>query len=143
MINRAVLVGRLTKDPELRRTANDIPVTTFTLAVNRPYSNQSGERDADFIQCVVWRRQAETVSQFVFKGSLVGIEGRIQTRSYDDQDGNRKYITEIVCDSVQFLEPKGSSSDTQNTNQASSSNQNKPNKKDTQKFELPEDDLPF
>ena len=109
MINRAVLVGRLTKDPELRHTANDIPVATFTLAVNRPFSNQSGEREADFIPCVVWRRQAETVERFLSKGSLVGVEGRIQTRSYDDQDGNRRYITELVADSVQFLETRAMS----------------------------------
>ena len=106
MINRAVLVGRLTKDPELRRTQNDIPVTQFTLAVNRPFSNQQGENEADFIAVVAWRKTAEVVTKYVAKGSLVGVDGRIQTRTYDDQDGNRKYITEIVADSVQFLEPK-------------------------------------
>ena len=137
MINRAILVGRLTKDPELRHTANDIAVATFTLAVNRQYANQSGEREADFIQCVVWRRQAENVHQFLSKGSLVGVEGRIQTRTYDDQDGNRKYITEIVCDSVQFLETKSQSESTQD-NTPRSETRPKP-KNDV----ISEDDLPF
>ncbi len=139
MINRAILVGRLTKDPELRHTANDIPVATFTLAINRPFSNQSGEREADFIPCVVWRRQAETVDRFLSKGSLVGVEGRIQTRSYDDQDGNRRYITEIVCDSVQFLETKAMSENQQDES---------PTRSETQKSRpqddiVSEDDLPF
>lgn len=136
MINRAILVGRLTKDPELRRTTNDIAVATFTLAVNRQYSNQSGEREADFIQCVVWRRQAETVSQFLSKGSLVGVEGRIQTRTYDDQDGNRKYITEIVCDSVQFLETRAMADD-----QSEPKKQTK--RSDFDNDVISEDDLPF
>lgn len=148
MINRTVLVGRLTKDPELRRTSNDIPVTTFTLAVNRPYSNQNGEREADFIQCVVWRRQAETVDKFVSKGSLVGIEGRIQTRTYDDQDGNRRYVTEVVCDSVQFLEPKSVNESHQNTN-TNTNNYDTPSSKSKSETKnvsddlISEDDLPF
>lgn len=107
MINRVVLVGRLTKDPELRYTPNGVAVANFTIAVNRPFSNQQGDRDADFIQVVVWRRQAENVANFVSKGSLVGVEGRIQTRSYDNNEGRRVYVTEVVADSVQFLEPKG------------------------------------
>ena len=148
MINRTVLVGRLTKDPELRRTANDIAVTTFTLAVNRPYTSQSGDRDADFIPCVAWRRQAETVEKFLSKGSLVGVEGRIQTRSYDDQDGNRKYITEIVCDSVQFLDTKSSndqSSQTPSSNQRNTSNNTEKEKKQNSYNDdvISEDDLPF
>lgn len=149
MINRTVLVGRLTKDPELRRTSNDIPVTSFTLAVNRPYANQSGEREADFIQCVVWRRQAENVEKFVSKGSLVGVEGRIQTRTYDDQDGNRRYVTEVVCDSVQFLEPKSVNENHQNNNDYSQSpspskpkSQPKPETNHADDL-ISEDDLPF
>lgn len=82
MINRVVLVGRLTKDPELRYTANGVAVTSFTLAVNRPFSNQQGEREADFINIVVWRKQAENVANFLNKGSLAGVDGRIQTRNY-------------------------------------------------------------
>ncbi|MGL4821316.1 MAG: single-stranded DNA-binding protein [Bacilli bacterium] len=107
MINRVVLVGRLTKDPDMRYTPNGVAVATFTLAVNRPFSGQSGEREADFINCVVWRKQAENTANFLRKGSLAGVEGRMQTRSYDGQDGKRVYVTEVVCDTVQFLEPKG------------------------------------
>ncbi len=109
MINRVVLVGRLTKDPELRYTPNGIPVATFTLAVNRPFTNTQGEREADFILCVVWRKAAENVANFLKKGSLAGVDGRIQTRSYDNQEGRRVYVTEVVADSVQFLDTKGAS----------------------------------
>ena len=108
MINRVVLVGRLTKDPELKYTPNGIAVATFTLAVNRQFSNQQGEREADFINIVVWRKAAENVANFLKKGSLAGVDGRIQVRTYE-QDGKRQYFTEIVADNVQFLEPKGSS----------------------------------
>ena len=108
MINRVILVGRLTKDPELRYTPSGVAVATFTLAVNRPFTNQQGEREADFIQCVVWRRQAENVANFLKKGSLAGVDGRLQTRSYENQEGRRVYVTEVVADNVQFLEPKGS-----------------------------------
>ncbi|WP_318506490.1 single-stranded DNA-binding protein [Bacillus sp. T3] len=110
MMNRVVLVGRLTKDPDLRYTPNGVPVATFTLAVNRTFSNQQGEKEADFINCVIWRRPAENVANFLKKGSLAGVDGRIQTRSYEGQDGKRVYVTEVVADSVQFLEPRGSAS---------------------------------
>jgi len=109
MLNRVVLVGRLTRDPELRYTPNGVAVAQFTLAVNRPFTNQQGEREADFINCVVWRRQAENVANYLKKGSLAGVDGRLQTRSYDGQDGRRVYVTEVVAESVQFLEPKGAS----------------------------------
>lgn len=108
MINRAVLVGRLTKDPELRYTPNGVAVCRFTLAVNRTFADQSGERQADFINIVVWRKQAENSANFLKKGSLAGIEGRIQTGSYEGQDGKRVYTTEVLADSVQFLEPRNS-----------------------------------
>ncbi|MFB1097173.1 MULTISPECIES: single-stranded DNA-binding protein [Bacillaceae] len=121
MLNRVVLVGRLTKDPDLRYTPNGVAVANFTLAVNRPFSNQSGEREADFINCVVWRRPAENLANFMSKGSLVGVDGRVQTRSFDNQEGNRVYVTEIVADSVQFLETKGGS---QGGGQGSSGYQN-------------------
>lgn len=106
MINRVVLVGRLTKDPELRYTPAGAAVATFTLAVNRTYTNQQGDREADFINCVIWRKPAENVANFLKKGSLAGVEGRIQTRNYEGQDGKRVYVTEVQADSVQFLEPK-------------------------------------
>lgn len=110
MINRVVLVGRLTKDPELKYTQSGVAVTRFTLAVNRTFSNQQGEREADFINCVTWRKQAENTANFLRKGSLAGIEGRIQTSSFDGQDGKRVFMTEVVADSVQFLEPRNASS---------------------------------
>ncbi|MDZ5471664.1 single-stranded DNA-binding protein [Bacillus sp. 31A1R] len=109
MMNRVVLVGRLTKDPELRYTPNGVPVASFTLAVNRTFTNQQGEREADFINCVIWRKPAENVANFLKKGSLAGVDGRVQTRSYDGQDGKRVYVTEVLAESVQFLEPKSTS----------------------------------
>ncbi|HWJ77524.1 MAG TPA: single-stranded DNA-binding protein [Niallia sp.] len=109
MMNRVVLVGRLTKDPELRYTPSGVAVASFTLAVNRTFTNQQGEREADFINCVIWRKPAENVANFLKKGSLAGVDGRIQTRSYDGQDGKRVYVTEVLAESVQFLEPRNSS----------------------------------
>ncbi|WP_434796014.1 single-stranded DNA-binding protein [Staphylococcus equorum] len=106
MINRVVLVGRLTKDPEYRTTPSGVSVATFTLAVNRTFTNAQGEREADFINCVVFRKQADNVNNYLFKGSLAGVDGRIQSRSYENQEGRRIFVTEVVCDSVQFLEPK-------------------------------------
>ncbi|MEK4403480.1 single-stranded DNA-binding protein [Sporosarcina sp. FSL K6-6792] len=123
MINRTVLVGRLTKDPELKYTQTGIAVTRFTLAVNRAFQNASGEREADFISCVAWRKQAENVANFLKKGSLVGLDGRIQTGSFEGQDGKRVYTTEIVADSVQFLEPRNSNSNNESSNQSNGSNQ--------------------
>ena len=107
MINRVVLVGRLTKDPELRYTPSGLAVVRFTVAVNRTFTSQSGEREADFINCVAWRKQAENLANFMKKGSLVGVEGRIQTGSYEGQDGKRVYTTDVVADAIQFLEPRG------------------------------------
>jgi single-strand DNA-binding protein len=105
MINSVVLVGRITKSPELKSTQSNISFVNFTLAVNRPFSSQNGEQEADFIQCIAWRKQAENMAQYLHKGSLIGVEGRIQTRTYEADNGTR-YITEVVCDSVQFLESK-------------------------------------
>ncbi|ULG72998.1 single-stranded DNA-binding protein [Macrococcus brunensis] len=114
MINRVVLVGRLTKDPEYRVTPSGVSVATFTLAVNRTFTNVQGERQADFINCIVFRKQAEAVNTYLSKGSLAGIDGRLQSRSYDNQEGQKVYVTEVVCDSVQFLEPKGSGNNARN-----------------------------
>ncbi|WP_421073018.1 single-stranded DNA-binding protein [Listeria monocytogenes] len=129
MMNRVVLVGRLTKDPELRYTPAGVAVATFTLAVNRPFKNGQGEREADFINCVVWRKPAENVANFLKKGSLTGVDGRVQTRNYEGNDGKRVYVTEIVAESVQFLEPKQNavegSTPNNNQNEASYSNNNK------------------
>lgn len=121
MINRVVLVGRLTKEPELKYTQTGVAVCRFTLAVNRTFSNQSGEREADFINCVTWRKQAENTANFLKKGSLAGIEGRIQTSSFDGQDGKRVFMTEVVADSVQFLEPRNSSANTNSDDYGASS----------------------
>lgn len=106
MINRAVLVGRLTRDPELRYTNGGTAVTTFVLAVNRSFTNQQGQREADFINCVIWRKAAENFANFTSKGSLVGIDGRIQTRNYENQQGQRVYVTEVVADNFSLLESK-------------------------------------
>lgn len=148
MINRCVLVGRLTKDPELKYTSGNIAFTRFTIAVNRTFSGPTGEREADFIQCIAWRKQAENVARFVRKGSLVGVEGRIQTGSYDDKDGIRKYTTDIVCDSVQFLEPKNDGVDYEPAEPAGYNNDSyddKPveRKQNTPRIDVSEDDLPF
>lgn len=116
MLNRVVLVGRLTRDPELRFTPNGVAVANFTLAVNRPFSNQQGEREADFINCVVWRKPAENVANFLKKGSLAGVDGRVQTRSYDNNEGRRVFVTEVVAESVQFLEPRNSQNQSSGNN---------------------------
>ena len=106
MINNVVLVGRLTKDIDLKYTGSGTAVGTFNLAVNRKFTDQNGERKSDFINCVIWRKAAENMANFTRKGSLVGIEGSIQTRNYDNQQGNRVYITEVVVDNFTLLEPK-------------------------------------
>lgn len=106
MINRTVLVGRLTRDPDLRITGNGTSVAQFTLAVNRQFTNAQGEREADFVNCVIWRKPAEALAQYTHKGSLIGVDGRIQTRTYDDNDGKTVYVTEVVADSFSFMESK-------------------------------------
>lgn len=107
MLNNVSLVGRLTKDVELRYTPSNVAVATFTLAVNRTFKNENGEREADFINCVMWRQQAENLANWAKKGALIGITGRIQTRSYDNQQGQRVYVTEVVAEQFQLLESKG------------------------------------
>lgn len=131
MINRAVITGRLTADPELKVTASGISVATFTVAVNRSYINkQSNQRDADFIRCVAWKNSAETFCKYTSKGSLVGIDGEIQTRSYDDKYGNHVYVTEIRVDSFSFLETKGSSKNINNSSYDNSAYNDFNNSKD-------------
>ena len=157
MINRTVLVGRLTRDPELRYTPSGVAVASFTIACDRPFTNQQGEREADFIRCVIWRRPAENVANYLKKGSLAGVEGRIQTRSYDDNDGKRVFITEVVADRVQFLEPRNSSRPSQgqepqgapygggnqNQNQNQSPFGDDPFANDGKPIDISDDDLPF
>ena len=161
MINRTVLVGRLTRDPELKHTANNAAVVSFTLAVNRQFTNSQGEREADFINCVIWRKAAENFVKFTSKGSLVGIDGRIQTRNYENQQGQRVYVTEVVVDNFSLLESrKDNSNNNDNSNQAPSYNQSKnsnnsngssnskPNMSDpfadnSKPMDISDDDLPF
>ena len=113
-MNKVFLIGRLTRDPELRYTGNNTAVATFSLAVNRNFSNQQGEREADFINIVVWRKQAENVKNYLSQGSQVAVDGRIQTRSYDDNNGQKRYVTEVVADNVEFLGSKNSSNNSSN-----------------------------
>ena len=120
-MNKVVLIGRLTRDPELRYTGNNTAVASFTLAVNRPFSNQQGEREADFINVVVWRKQAENVKNYLSQGSQAAVEGRLQTRTYDDNNGQKRYITEVVADNVEFLGSKGSSNNSNNMNSSAPS----------------------
>ena len=153
MINRTILVGRLTKDPELKYTASNIAYARFTMAVNRSFASPNGEREADFIGCIVWRKQAENMTRFVKKGSLIGVEGRIQTGSYDDKDGNRKYTTDVVCDSIQFLEPKTQQQNNNEQNYVPRENRGQDNRyqerpsesrqQNTPSIDVSEDDLPF
>lgn len=106
MINSTVLVGRLTRDPELKYTGNNVAVASFSLAVNRNFKDANGERETDFINCVIWRQQAENLANWAKKGALIGITGRIQTRSYENQQGQRVYVTEVVAESFQMLESR-------------------------------------
>ena len=105
-MNRVVLIGRLTGKPELRYTGSNLPYSRFSVAVSRNFTNNQGQREADFINIIVWRKQAENICNYLDKGSRVSIEGRIQTGSYDDKDGNKRYSMEVVADNVQFLESK-------------------------------------
>lgn len=103
-LNQVVLIGNLTRDPELRYTPDGTPVASFTIAVNRPFVNRQGEREADFVPIVVWRKRAETCSEYLMKGSQVAIEGRLQVRNYEDKDGIRKWVTEVIARRVDFLQ---------------------------------------
>ena len=168
MINNVVLVGRITRKPELRYTPQNQAVATFSLAVNRQFKNANGEREADFINCVIWRQQAENLSNWANKGSLIGITGRIQTRNYENQQGQRVYVTEVVADSFQMLESRSNRGgvDGQNTPAPAQQNGNnmnykssdstpqgnfssevpdmgKPNFFDGKEMEISDDDLPF
>ena len=105
-MNKVFLIGHLVKDPELRYTSSNIPVTSFTLAVNRNFINQNGEKEVDFINIVAWKKQAENIHKYCFKGSKVAIDGRLQTRTYEDQNGQKRYVTEVVSENIEFLSAK-------------------------------------
>lgn len=163
MINSVTLVGRLTKNPEIRTTPSGVEVGNFTLAVNRTFTNQNGERDADFINCIVFRKQAVNVNQYLSKGKLAGVVGRLQTRSYENKEGQKVFVTEVVCDNVQFLEPKDSQNGSnsyqngtsyQNGNNYTQNNQNVQQGQNKAKYDqqnnpfnngsnFNDDDLPF
>ncbi|MGO4060146.1 single-stranded DNA-binding protein [Staphylococcus pseudintermedius] len=144
MLNRVVLVGRLTKDPDFRTTPSGVSVATFTLAVNRTFMNAQGEREADFINCVVFRKQAENVKNYLSKGSLAGVDGRLQSRSYENQEGRRVFVTEVVCDSVQFLEPKNNNqSNNQPQQRGQTPAQDNPFTNANNPIDIDDEDLPF
>lgn len=140
MLNRVVLVGRITRDPELRYTQTGIPVVSFSLAVDSGFGDQQGERKADFFNCVAWRNNAENMAKFIKKGALLGIDGRLQSRTYQTQNGENRYVVEVVCDTVRFLEPRS-------TRNEFESNYEAPVEEDplfdTSMDIASEDDLPF
>lgn len=140
MLNRVVLIGRLTRDPELRYTPNGIATTSFTLAVDRPFTSQGGEKEADFIPVVTWRQLAEACANYTRKGRLVAVEGRIQVRNYENNEGKRVYVTEVIADNVRFLE-RGEQQSEQGR-PASRDNQD-PFSDDGKPIDIPDDDLPF
>lgn len=152
MLNRVILIGRLTRDPELRYTPSGVAVTQFTLAVDRPFTNQQGEREADFINIVTWRQLAETCANYLRKGRLTAVEGRIQVRNYDNNEGRRVYVTEVVADNVRFLESAGSGAGNRaDGGPGQGSGMNRPQKSsnadpfidDGRPVDISDDDLPF
>ena len=149
-MNKVVLIGRLTRDPELRMTQSGIASCNFSLAVQRPFTNQEGQRDADFVNCVVWRKQAENLTKYCSKGTQIALEGRIQTRNYDAEDGSKRYVTEVVADNITFLGSRNSNSDVSSPSVASAPVSNQTANIDDDPFKdfgdevvLSDDDLPF
>ena len=146
MINNTTLAGRLTKDADLRYTSDGTATATFSLAVNRPFKSANGEREADFINCVIWRKNAENFANFTRKGSLVGITGRIQTRNYENKEGQRVYVTEVVAENFALLESKkdgASNGQTGQSNNRSSHQPSDPFNSHSEPYSINSDDLPF
>ncbi|OFO55640.1 single-stranded DNA-binding protein [Nosocomiicoccus sp. HMSC059G07] len=144
MINSVNLTGRLTKDPELRVSQNNVAVGNFTLAVNRSFTDQNGERQADFINCVLFRKTAEIAKQYLSKGSMVGVTGRLQTRNYENKEGQRVYVTEVVVENLAFLETKSDNNQQSNNNYNQQSNVNVgQNPFGNPKSNITDEDLPF
>jgi len=150
MINRVVLTGRLTRNPELKTTQNGLSVASFTLAVNRQFTDSQGKREADFINCVIWRKAAENLCKFTHKGSLIGIDGRLQTRSYDNNNGQKVFITEVVVDNFALLESKNQANSKGGNNNGYSNNSNANTAAEPDPFadggdtlDIRDDDLPF
>lgn len=142
MVNRVVLVGRLTRDPELRKTNSDRAVASFTLAVDNRGKGADGKKTASFIPVTVWNEQANNVCKFVRKGSLVGVDGRLQQRSFERKDGTKASVLEVVADSVQFLEPKGTSTNKGNDN-PEINDETTSEQDNLESVDITEDDLPF
>ncbi|GGB63725.1 single-stranded DNA-binding protein 3 [Lentibacillus populi] len=140
MINAVTLVGRLTKDVDLRYTQSGKAVGNFTLAVNRPFKNAQGEQEADFINCTSWGKQAENLANYMKKGSQVGIVGRIQTRNYENNEGRKVFVTEVIAEQAAFLESK---SNEQKTEKPSNEQPNNPFKDNGEPIDISDDDLPF
>ncbi|EGQ3122380.1 single-stranded DNA-binding protein, partial [Staphylococcus pseudintermedius] len=136
-------VGRLTKDPEFRTTPSGVSVATFTLAVNRNYKNKNGEQQADFINCIVFRKQAENVNNYLSKGNLAGVDGRLQSRSYENQEGRRIFVTEVICDSVQFLESKNNNQSNNQQQRGQAPAQDNPFTNSNNPIDIDDEDLPF
>lgn len=143
MLNNISLVGRVVRDVELRYTPSNVAVATFTLAVNRTFKNENGDREADFINCVMWRQQAENLANWAKKGALIGITGRIQTRSYDNQQGQRVYVTEVVAETFQLLESKGQGNQQGQQRQAQQQAPDFSRSASTNPLDISDDDLPF
>lgn len=147
-LNKAILIGRLTADPELRTTTNGITVASFTVAINRLYKNQNGEQEADFIRCVAFRKVAKNIGRYVHKGSKIAVEGSIQTRTYDGQDGTKRYVTEVICSSVEFLDSRNTNQNDDYSQPGYQTPQTQTNADDSffdanVKVDITEDDLPF
>ena len=147
MINSVNLTGRLTRNPELRKTQSDIAITNITLAVNRTFTDANGERQADFINCVLFRKTAEIAQQYLRKGNLVGVTGRLQSRSYDNKDGQRVFVTEVVVENLAFLESKQQSQDSNQQSQQYSQPQVRNGQQENPfasgSVEITDEDLPF
>lgn len=149
MINRVVLVGRITKDPELRRTSSGTAVVSFTLAVDNRFAPKDAENKADFISCIAWNNAAEVLEKYVKKGALLGVDGRLQTRNYDDKDGKKVYVTEVVCETLRMLDTKGSRDDNFISNieayepASKKSNAGAEPEEETIGFDISDEDLPF
>lgn len=147
MLNRVILIGRLTRDPELRYTPAGVAVATFTLAVDRPFTNQQGNREADFLTIVTWRQLAETCANYLSKGRLTAVEGRIQVRNYDNNEGRRVYVTEVIADNVRFLESAGQrgggDSASSRSNDSRGQVSQDPFSDDSKPVDISDDDLPF
>ena len=143
MLNRIVLIGRLTRDPELRYTSNGIPVASFTLAVDRNFKNAQGEKETDFINIVVWRQQGENCANYLSKGKLAAVDGSLRIRSYEGNDGQKRTVAEVVADNVRFLSPKdsGYTGSSMPAQADSGNNYNFNNDRDDEM--LGDEDLPF